>query len=286
MEPHPVALVGGLRVVVERHARRGHDGVAALAGRDAPQLRGRAVRAGQHRRPAGLGQQHAARGDPVEAGGGVAPERQRARARGQAAARRRGRDGHGAVEGARQAVVAVVDRAGDRRVRQQPRLGGGPVGRVEPHPVALVGGLRVVVERHARRGHDGVAALAGRDAPQLRGRAVRAGQHRRPAGLGQQHAARRYAVEPRCGVALEGERRGPLRERAAGGGGGHGHALIKRGGQAVGPVVDDSSKAFFLYSAFRSYLALHLLFDSIVTLDATVRSILAPWTFHSLRFIA
>lgn len=56
---------------------------------------------------------------------------------------------------------------GERRVREQPRLVGSPVVRVEPHSVALGGRLREVVERHARRRHDGVAALAGRDAPEL-----------------------------------------------------------------------------------------------------------------------
>ena len=51
-----------------------------------------------------------------------------------------------------------------------------------------------------------------------------------------------------------------------------------------------SSTVFFstfaLYSAFRSYLALHLLFDSLVTLDAAVSSTLALSVIHSLKFIA
>lgn len=109
VEPHPVALCGGLRVVVERHARRGHDGVASLAGRDAPELGGQSVRLGQDRPVARLGQQRAARGDPVEAGGGVALERERGRARGDAAPGGRGRDGHGSVHRARQPVGAVFD---------------------------------------------------------------------------------------------------------------------------------------------------------------------------------
>ena len=109
MEPHPVALGGGLRVVVERHARRGHDGVAALAGRDAPELGGRAARGGKHGPVPRLGQQRPSRGDPVEAGGPVALEGEGARARGQRAARGRGRDGHGAVEGGSDAVGAVLD---------------------------------------------------------------------------------------------------------------------------------------------------------------------------------
>ena len=46
------------------------------------------------------------------------------------------------------------------------------------------------------------------------------------------------------------------------------------------------SNAAFLYSAFKSYLALHLLFDSLVTLDAAVSSTLALSVIHSLKFIA
>ena len=68
----------------------------------------------------------------------------------------------------------------------------------------------MVVERQARRRRHRVAARARRHAPQLGGRPVRVGEHGGAAGLGEQPAARRYAVEPRCGVALEGERRGPL----------------------------------------------------------------------------
>ena len=67
----------------------------------------------------------------------------------------------------------------------------------------------MVVERQARRRRHRVAARARRHAPQLGGRPVRFGEHGGAAGLGEQPAARRYAVEPRCGVALEGERRAP-----------------------------------------------------------------------------
>lgn len=112
-------------------------------------------------------------------------------------------------------------------VRQQPRLGGRPVGSVEPHPVALGGGLREVVERHARRGHDGVAALAGRDAPELGGRAVRLGQDRPVARLGQQRAARRDPVEAGGAVALERQRARARRQRAARCGGRDGHAPVE-----------------------------------------------------------
>jgi len=112
----------------------------------------------------------------------------------------------------------------------------------------------VVVERQSRRRRHRVAARARRHAPQLGVRPVRVGEHGGAAGLGEQPAARRYAVEPRCGVALEGERRGPLRERAAGGGGGHGHALVQRGGQAVGPVVDDSLQSLLFVFSFQIVL--------------------------------
>lgn len=109
----------------------------------------------------------------------------------------------------------------------------------------------MVVERQARRRRHRVAARARRHAPQLGGRPVRVGEHGGAAGLGEQPAARRYAVEPRCGVALEGERRGPPRERAAGGGGGHGHAPAQRGGQAVGPVVDNFFQSCLLVFSFQ-----------------------------------
>ncbi len=101
---------------------------ASAQGRYAPQLRGGAVRLGQHRPVARLGQQEAARGDPVEARRPVALEVEGARVRGQRAARCGGRHGHPVVEGGREAVGAVVDRAGDRGVREQPRLGGPPLG--------------------------------------------------------------------------------------------------------------------------------------------------------------
>lgn len=110
----------------------------------------------------------------------------------------------------------------------------------------------MVVERQARRRRHRVAARARRHAPQLGGRPVRVGEHGGAAGLGEQPAARRYAVEPRCGVALEGERRGPPRERAAGGG--HGHALVKRGGQAVGPVVHNFFQSCLLVFSFQVVL--------------------------------
>ena len=109
VEPHRVALRRVGAADVEGQTGGGRHGVAGPEGRHAPELRGGAVRLGQHRRPPGLGQQHAARGDPVEAGGAVALERQRARARGQRAARGRCRDGRGAVEGGRDAVGAVVN---------------------------------------------------------------------------------------------------------------------------------------------------------------------------------
>ena len=122
---------------------------------------------------------------------------------------------------------------------RQPRLRRRPVGRVEPHPVALGGGLRVVVERHARRGHDGVAALAGRDAPELGRRAVRPGQDRPVARLGQQRAARRDPVQAGGAVALEGEGARARGQRAARCGGGDGHPPVEGGRDAVGAVIDD-----------------------------------------------
>ena len=136
VEPYRVALRGTLPPVVQRQPGGGRERVAASAqGRDAPQLRGGAVRLGQHRPAARLGQQEAARGDPVEARRPVALEVEGARVRGQRAARCGGRHGHPVVEGGREAVGAVVDRAGDRGVREQPRLGGPPVGLVEPYRV-------------------------------------------------------------------------------------------------------------------------------------------------------
>ena len=183
--------------------------------------------------------QHAVRGDPVEAGGGAALEVEGARARRQRAARRRGRDGHGAVEGARQAVGAVVDRPGDRRVREQPLLRGRAVGLVEPHRVALRRVGAADVEGQTGGGRDRVSRPEGRDAPQLGGGAVRLGQHRRPAGLGQQHAARGDPVEAGGGVALERQRARARRQGAARGGGRDAHPRVEGGRDAVGAVPDD-----------------------------------------------
>ena len=93
----------------------------------------------------------------------------------------------------------------DNSLGQLPCLGCGAVALVEPHGVAL-GGLAVsVVEGQAGLGRHGVAPLALGDSPQLRGRAVRVGQHGGAAGLGEQHAARRDPVQARGGVALEVE---------------------------------------------------------------------------------
>lgn len=95
---------------------------------------------------------------------------------------------------------------GSCRLGKDPRLGGPPVGLVEPYRVALRGTLPPVVQRQPGGGRERVAASAqGRDAPQLRGGAVRLGQHRPAARLGQQEAARGGPVEARRPVALEVE---------------------------------------------------------------------------------
>ena len=241
-------------MVVERQARRRRHRVAARARRHAPQLGGRPVRVGEHGGAAGLGEQPAARRYAVEPRCGVALEGERRGPPRERAAGGGGGHGHALVKRGGQAVGPVVHGAGEGRVGQHPRLRRAAVGLVEPHEVALGLGGVVVVERQARRRRHRVAARARRHAPQLGGRPVRVGEHGGAAGLGEQPAARRYAVEPRCGVALEGERRGPPRERAAGGGGGHGHALVKRGGQAVGPVVDNFFQSCLLVFSFQVVL--------------------------------
>lgn len=85
-------------------------------------------------------------------------------------------------------------------------MGLGAVGRVEPHLVALPGAAGAQVQREAGGGRYRPAALAGRHAPELGGRAVRVGQDGGAARLGQQRAARGDPVEPRRRVALERER--------------------------------------------------------------------------------
>lgn len=93
----------------------------------------------------------------------------------------------------------------DRHGRESPRLRSEAVRFVRLDDVVLARLSVAVVVSQPRRGRDRVARPAGRHAPQLRGGAVRAGQHRRPPGLGQQHAARGDPVQARCRVALEGE---------------------------------------------------------------------------------
>lgn len=68
----------------------------------------------------------------------------------------------------------------------------------------------MVVERQARRRRHRVAARARRHAPQLGGRPVRVGEHGGAAGLGEQPAARRYAVEPLAGSRSKASAAAPL----------------------------------------------------------------------------
>lgn len=132
---------------------------------------------------------------------------------------------------------------------------------VEPDLAAL--GLLGAVcdERRPRRGRDGVTALAGRDAPELRGGAVRLGRRRPVARLGQQRAARGDPVQVRRRVQLEGEGARARRQRAPRARGRDGHSGVEGGRDAVGAVVDGAGQSLYFVFSFKSYLALHFVFD-------------------------
>ena len=145
--------------------------------------------------------------------------------------------------GGRHAVRAVGDNPGNRLGGELPRLGGRAVGLVQPHDVALARLAVAVVEDEARGRRDGIAPRAFREKPELLIGSVRLVEHCRgavaAAGFGEELAARRDPVEPRGGIALEGERARGGGQRAAGCPGGDAHVRGYGGRNAVHAVGDN-----------------------------------------------
>ena len=145
--------------------------------------------------------------------------------------------------GGRHAVRAVGDDPGNRLGAEPPRLGGRAVRLVEPHDVALARLAVAVVENEARGRRDGIAPRAFRKTPELLLGPVRLVEHgsgaAAAAGFGEELSARRDSVEPRGGIALEGERARGAGQRAAGFPGGDAHVRSRGGRHAVRAVGDD-----------------------------------------------
>lgn len=81
------------------------------------------------------------------------------------------------------------------------------------------------------------------------------------ARLGQQRAARGDPVQVRRRVQLEGEGARARRQRAPRARGRDGHSGVEGGRDAVGAVVDGAGQSLYFVFSFKSYLALHFVFD-------------------------